>query len=115
MADPFSHTSSVTRQSAANTLQNGFFTNPSNNISHTAVVVSPSVHWTDQMPMMLARQENRSMRAIARHLDRPVSTVSREIQRYGLSVYDATQAARAYAQRRQQCVRKQAEPQPLAA
>jgi len=46
------------------------------------------------------------MPAIARHLGRPVSTISREIQRNGSSAYDATQAARSYAQCRQHCVRR---------
>jgi len=56
--------------------------------------------------IMLSRQENHSLRAIARKLRRPVSTISREIQRSGMSVYDATQAAKGYEQRRQRCVRK---------
>jgi len=56
--------------------------------------------------IMLCLRERCSLRAIARKLHRPVSTVSREVRRAGTAVYDATQAAQAYAQRRQRCVRK---------
>jgi len=56
--------------------------------------------------IMLKRREHCSMRAIARIRRRPVSTISREIRRADAAVYDATQAAQGYAQRRQRCVRK---------
>jgi len=46
------------------------------------------------------------MRAIARILCRPVSTISREIRRADTALYDATQAGQGDAQRRQRCVRK---------
>jgi len=56
--------------------------------------------------IMLGHREHCSLRAIARKLRRPVSTISREIRRAGGSAYDTTQAAQGYKERRRRCVRK---------
>jgi len=74
-----------------------------------SVAISNTYHHLsseERAVIMLKRREHCSMRAIARILHRPVSTISREIQRSGTAVYDATQAAKGYAQRRRRCVRK---------
>jgi len=56
--------------------------------------------------IMLARQENQSMRSIPRKLDRSVWAIGREIRRTNAARYDARQAAQGYTQRRRRCVRK---------
>lgn len=57
--------------------------------------------------IMLEQQRGSSFRAIARLLDRDVSTISREVSRNAEAVaYDATKAAKAYGQRRRRSVRR---------
>jgi len=60
----------------------------------------------ERVAIMMARQDNESLRKISRRLGRSVSTISREIRRAGSPDYDATQAAKGYRERRQKCVRK---------
>jgi len=60
----------------------------------------------ERAAIMLARQDNHSIRNIAQRLRRSASTISREIRRLAAPHYDATQASKDYIERRQLCVRK---------
>lgn len=54
----------------------------------------------DRAVIMIERQNGSSLRSIARRLGRSPSTLSRELRRAGPEVYDATQAAQGYRERR---------------